>query len=318
MKRLALAVIAAALIWSGWWFWQAQATRSTIETWFEARRAEGWQASYDDLAIRGFPSRVDATFTGIELTAPDGNLHWQAPSFQSLRLIYNLDHHIFAFPPTMVIGDATVTSDGLRASLVEDGGAILRANVEAVVLNVASPARSFALAGLSGGMAQTDGQPDHYRMGMVAEALAGPDGPTQAAISGDGLQIQADVTFDNAWRAGALETQRPQPKAIKLDFLTYQLGDLTLKLAGALQVDADGRGDGELTLRAENWRSLLDRARGSGQMPAGVAGMLVDGLDLYANLTGTGKDLDLPLRFDQGKIKIGPVPLGEGPRFRLP
>ncbi|MGR3495326.1 DUF2125 domain-containing protein [Citreimonas sp.] len=319
MKRLAFVVVAAALAWAGFWFWSAHALRGEIEDWFDARRAEGWQADYTGLFVRGFPNRLDATFTDLALADPDTGLAWNAPFFQVLQLVYRPDHAILVFPETQTVsneGDVyAIDADGLRASVVlGDGDTVQRAGLEADVLNVDGPGHDLALAGLTAGLAAVDEAAQVYRIGISADAAAGG----VAGGSADGLALQATIGFDRPWTRDALESGRPQPVTLDLRTAEYRKAELFLRLAGDLDIDEAGRASGELALRAENWRALLDAAVEAGRLPASLADTLEQGLNLIAQLSGNSDTLDLPLRFDDGMVRIGPVPIGEAPRLRLP
>ncbi|SDY50296.1 DUF2125 domain-containing protein [Citreimonas salinaria] len=319
MKRLAFVVVLAALAWSGFWFWSAQALRSEIEAWFDDRRAEGWEADYTDLFIRGFPNRLDATFIDLALADPDAGLAWRAPFFQVLQLVYRRGHAILIFPDTqtVVIDDDiyAVQADGMRASVnLGEGDTVQRAGFEADVLNIDGPDNDLALAGLAAGLAAVDQDAQVYRVGISADAAAGG----VAGGAADGLALQATIGFDQPWTREALEIGRPQPVSLDLSGAEYRKGALFLRLAGDLDIDEAGRATGDLALRAENWRDLLDAAVEAERIPEAMARTLEQGLGLVAQLSGNPETLDLPLRFDDGMVRIGPIPMGEAPRLRLP
>lgn len=319
MKRLAFVVILAALAWSGFWFWSAHALRAEIEAWFDARRAEGWQAEYTDLFIRGFPNRLDATFTDLALADPESGLAWRAPFFQALQLVYRRDHAILIFPDTQTVSNEgeiyAIQADGLRASVVlGDGDTVQRAGLQAEVLNIDGPDNDLALAGLTANLVAQDEAAQVYTIGISADAAAGG----VAGGAADGLALQATVGFDGPWTRAAMEEDRPQPVTLDLRKAEYRKGALFLRLAGDLDIDRGGRPSGELALRAENWHALLEAAVEAGRIPAPMARTLEQGLGLFAQLSGDPETLDLPLRFDDGMVRIGPVPIGEAPRLRLP
>lgn len=311
MQKLALAIVAVVLLWGGHWAWQAQMARAGIMGWFEERRADGWDARYDELELRGFPNRLDVTLSGLVVTNPEGSVHFEAPFLQSFQLVYKPGHRIFAFPPEMVWGETRITSDGLRASLVQQGDLLDRFGLEAAVLNLDAPERAVALAGVTAGFERFGTDATTYRLAVGADALAGGG-------SADGLRLQAEMRFDQVWQLAQLPDARPQPQSIDLRLFEYQDGPLLLKMGGTLDVDPVGRGTGKLTLRAENWQGLLTQAREAGQIGPGLADLLEDGLSLYARLTGNGRDLDLPLDLQRGQVTLGPISLGEAPLFRLP
>ena len=58
---------------------------------------------------------------------------------------------------------------------------------------------------------------------------------------------------------------------------------------------------------------MLDAAEQSGLVSGGVAGTLRGALNLYARLSGNPDSLDLPLTFQDGSARLGPVPIGAAP-----
>ncbi|WP_425101743.1 DUF2125 domain-containing protein [Tropicibacter sp. S64] len=320
MKRLLAVILAAAALYSGYWFWQAQALRGQIEDWFEARRGDGWEASYADLSVQGFPNRLDVTFDDLLLANPETGSVWEAPFFQMFSLVYKPDHWIFAWPDTQEVtvksDSYRITSEGLRASLITDGDRILRSNVEAKTLNV-SGLHDFAVAGLNIGVAADEVEPKVMRLGLTAAALAGKAGTLGPSRSVDEVTVRAEVTFDEVWTKDALRKDKPQPVAVKLPLAEYHADGLTLKATGDWDVDDMGRLDGTGTLRAENWRALLDNAEGAGDLPGEVATVLRETLGLIAGLSGNKKTLDLTFSFDRGAVSLGIIPLGKAPRLRF-
>ncbi len=327
MKRLVILIFTAALVWSAFWLWSWHSRSTAVEDWFADRTDSGWTARYNDLGIRGFPNRLDTRLTEIELQDPATGVGWQAPFFEVLALSYQPGHVIAVWPETQVLTvdrqSHRITSEGLRASLVYDTGTgvVDRSNLEAQVLNISGPGGSTALAGLNAALMTVEGQETTYRLGLTAKGFArSRKGLTAEMLPGSLAELRADavVTFDQPWTTGALGSTRPQPTRIDLKLVEYKLGKLELKLAGDVRVDALGRLDGALTVKAVNWREMVTRLREAGEIPLSLADALEDGLALIAALSGNQRTLDLPLKFQGGKVSLGPVPLGEAPRIRLP
>ncbi len=322
VKRLLFVILLLALVWPAFWALQAWNLRSGVTTWFEDRRADGWDASFDDLRVRGFPSRLDLTLTAPRLYDPDRETGWEAPFFQVLGLSYKPGHVILVWSDSQLVtlpeGRFDVTSDGLRASLIHDAdGRVLRSNLEAETLNIDGPDRALAVAGLRLGAQLAEPQQNLYQLGLRADALARPENALGTSGS-ETLDIQARVVFDVPWRVGGRAGPTPQPREIDLRQAAYSAEGLSLDMAGRVTVDETGRADGELTLRAENWRDLLRAARQSGDLPPALADTLEQGLSLAAGLTGRRDTLDLPLRLRRGEMSLGIIPLGNAPRIRLP
>ena len=319
MKRLILVLALAVLGWAGWWFWSAYTLRGTVEAWFEARQNDGWVASYSDLAVRGFPNRLDLTLSELILANPHTQILWEAPFFQIMSLSYKPQHKILIFPNSqslsMPSGDYEITSDGLRASVVfAENGIIDRLNAEAEILNWQGTALAGATAAL---LRQEEAQ---YQFALVADSIANADTSQTPLAKGriNDARLNTTVTFDKDWAAAALTQSRPQPVHIDVTLMSYLLESLQLDMAGAVSVDASGRASGDLTLRAVNWQQALEQSRAGSQLATGITEKLVQGLSIVAGLKGRPDTLDLPLTLDSGQISLGLIPLGPAPRLQIP
>ena len=84
MRFLLAVILIAASGWSGYWFVGQNGLSRGFETWFEARRAEGWVAETSDITVQGFPNRFDTGFSDLVLADPATGLAWEAEFFQIL------------------------------------------------------------------------------------------------------------------------------------------------------------------------------------------------------------------------------------------
>ncbi len=324
MKKLAIAIIFAGLVWAAWWAFAAYRLNGATQDWAAARRADGWTASYSDLSIKGFPNRLDRTFTDLELADPNAGVSWKAPFFQIFQLSYNPNHLIVAWPPqqTLAVPGATfqIDSEGLRASAIRDGASLLRANFEAVVLNIhAADHGALALANPTAALQRLDADGAEYRLMLTAQSVATDTGAMSLPSAESAQNIRADITarFDQAWTVTA-QHNRPQPTELDITLAEYALDETVLRLTGKLQIAADGTPSGKLTVQARNWQSMLETARQDQALPTGVIDTVEQGLSMLAALRGNPKTLDIPLNLSGGMILLGPVPIAPAPRLRLP
>lgn len=326
MKRLLILIVLAALAWSGYWAFGAWQLRQSEAQWFEERREEGWQAEYADLAVRGFPYRFDTTLTDVALADPATGLAWQAPRFQLLRLSYRPNHLIALWPGEQVLATPerrfVVRSDDMRASMIlrpGDARALERATLVAETMQIV-PERggAWALARLNLAAERTPAAEATYRVGLSLDGLAPPEPPRRLPQTLDALRLDATVAFTAPLDAAAIAEARPQPVRIELDAAEAVWGRLVLRAAGRLDVGASGLPEGRIDIRAENWRAILDLARESGALPGGLADNLESGLALLARLSGNPETLDVPLDFTNGRVQLGPIPLGPAPRLVIP
>lgn len=323
LKRLAFVIVAAGLAWSGYWLWGWFSLTTAYEGWFTERREDGWQAEYADMTIRGFPNRHDTTWTDLAITDPDSGVGWRAPFFQLFLLSYNRHHAIAIWPDRQVIatpeGEIEVTSDSLQASVVTSGTAhdLERANLAADVLNLTRGDSTTALAQLRAGVQRSAAST--YDLALAAKGLALPSGIVRA--TGGALpetfqkaRLQAQVAFDAPWALGSAES-RPQPRRIDLTLAELEWGPMALRVAGDLDIDTKGRATGEVNLQAKNWQEMLSVARASGRVPDLVLDGLEATLGFMAQVSGSRTSLDVTVTLDKGKMRLGPLPIGEAPRL---
>ncbi|MGS4944324.1 DUF2125 domain-containing protein [Meridianimarinicoccus sp. RP-17] len=334
MRILLAVILVAAVAWAGYWFLGAQAVERGLRGWLDARTAEGWVVSVERLETAGFPNRFDTTLTGVELADPATGWAWQAPFFQTLALSYRPNHVIAVWPDSQTLATPLqrmdIGSDRMRGSLVFAGGTAFtldRATVEMSAVTLESNAGwQAAMADNQLALRRTPAKAGHsYDIAFDATDLALPDGLAarlgQGANVGDVVQrlsMEAQVEFDAPWDRRAIEDRRPQPTRIDLTLARASWGGLDLRLAGTLDVDTAGVPTGSVTIKATNWREMLDMATAAGLVPANLARLLEGGLAQMARMNGNPDTLDVPLRFAEGRVSLGGLlPLGPAPRLVL-
>ena len=332
MRALLTLIVIATLGWSGYWFVGQQGLQQAFGQWFDARRAEGWVAETSDLTVQGFPNRFDTSFSNLALADPDTGLAWEAPFFQILTLSYRPNHVIAVWPDDQLIATPQdkfrVQSTDMRASLVLAPNTALapeRATLTTEFLRVAPEARpdeTTALTALT--LAAERNGAATYRLGLATEGLS-PSTPWRARLDPKntlptqlaGVRADLTVSFDKPWDRSAIEDARPQPTHIKLDLADATWGQLQLQAAGEVSVDATGQPTGEITIKARNWRDILDLAVASGALPESMLKTLESGLSMMAQMAGNPQTLDIPLSLRNGRVMLGPIPLGPAPVLRL-
>lgn len=333
MKYILGAVLAAALAWSAYWVLGARAVERGLTAWLEARADAGWVVAWSEIGTGGFPYRFDTTLTELELADPATGMAWRAPEFQILALSYQ-PHHIIAFWPelqTIATPFETIsaTSQQMRGSIRFRPGITLEVT-EAIFefdsLGMSSTAewRSVLADGLLAAR-QSDDDREVYDLAFTAREFLLPGHLRVRLRRGDTfetpidiLNLEARVTFDAPWDRYAIEERRPQPQHISLSDMRAEWGDLKLRVAGELEIDALGRASGKLVVKATNWREILELMRRSGAVTDGIATLIERGLNTLSRLSGNPKTLDIPFEVTNGRMSLaGLVPLGPAPNFRL-
>ncbi len=326
-------MVILACLWSGAWFLASLGIEAGLPSALDMARAAGVRADAAVSDIGGFPSRFDLALerldlghapSGYGLDAPGATLSARAwnPADVTLRLPARFDMMtpfglvqargrdaaiaLRALPlPRLPVTLATLTMHSADLALPVLG----RVSADRVVLAARRASASDAAYHVTADLSQLAARD------MLA-ALGNAGGGLPERI--DLLRLEAEVGFDRPWDRGAVAGPRPQPKDITITLAEVRAADVRVEAAGSLQVGDDGIPTGTLTVSVRNWRDALALATETAMITPESAGTLERMLGLLSLTSGSAADIDLPLRFEQGIVLLGPAPLGPAPRLRLP
>ena len=334
-RLLGGAVALAAAGWSAWWFVGAAAHDAALNGWLAARRADGWQAETASLETQGFPNRFDTRMTALALADPGAGWAWSAPTLDVFMLSYAPNRAIvgFAREQTLAVpgARAALRSQDLRASVRFAPGpslALTRLSLEGRGLSLEGPGWRAAATSLAAHVLESDpatAPADSYDLYFAAEGVA-PSRDLRDLIDPAGalpelaqaLRLDARVALDRPLDRFAVEDAPPQVAALSLTAFEAQWGALSLRASGLVRADAEGLAEGEITVRARNWREMLRAGVAAGALSADLGAALETGLGFLAMLGGDQNAIEAPLTFSGGYARLGPVPLGRAPRLRAP
>ncbi|MSU92110.1 DUF2125 domain-containing protein [Rhodobacteraceae bacterium 2CG4] len=342
MRRLLFIVLAAALLWSGYWWVGQSAQKAAIDGWLEAQRQRGRVAEAGAVRVRGFPNRFDTTLTEVTLVDPASGLSWTAPFFRIYALSYAPNHVIAAWPGSQTLsgpfGRLRIDSREMMASVrFRASTALALAEARAELSGLRISADAGWTAGLADGQAALratpeaetgDGSganaPNRYQLFLRASALdlpealrrrLDPEGDLPDTIGA--ARLRATVTLDRPLDRRLADGAAPAVTALEIDEAEVGWGPLRLAASGRLKADADGLAAGSIALEALEWRQQLRMARRSGLMPPPAdawAERLLAASETTAQQSAE-TDLNMTLRFRGGRTWIGPIPVGPAPRL---
>ncbi|MGC9418013.1 MAG: DUF2125 domain-containing protein [Rhodovulum sp.] len=332
MRILATLAVLAVALWSGYWALGARGLETGLSAWLEARRAEGWAADVATVGVTGFPMRFETALDDLSLADPGTGLAWSAPAFRIEAEAYRPHHVTLTWPQTQTLATPTETiaigAQRMEGRLAFRPGPALEVAGADYVLEAFSLASSLGweatMARAELNSAAVEGRKNAHAVAFAADrmhpparlvALLGRTGVLPALF--DHVRIDGILGFDAPWDRHAIEDRRPQITRIELAELDAKWGDLELRAAGDLDVDSEGRPSGALTVRATNWREMVEIARASGRVPPALADRIEDALELLAGLGGRPETLDVTLRFAGGQTWFGPVPIAPAPDFTI-
>jgi hypothetical protein len=309
---------------AGTWVWAAGAVEDGYATWRSQRQAEGYRFENAEPEVDGFPATVRATLDRPVVAAPQG-WRWDGPVVTGRADVLS--------PFTV-----RVSAPGTHTLRTRDGRQ-LRADAETargrVLLKPAGGVRSgqitleqVRLQGLPAGPTQ-------------AEALfvaLGPerrpaDGPRELdfTLETDGLDLPAELEtafgrqIDRLAARGTLIGQAPRDLTrgdlqawrqrggrIAVDHLELTWSPISLEGAGTLTLDARLRPQGTLDVAVKGLGAGLDKLAAAGRIDRSAvnyAKLAIAALGRRDEATGE-TTVDVPLSFREGRVYLGPVPLG--------
>jgi hypothetical protein len=297
-----VAVLVAALAWSGFWWAESGRLQRAILDQAKALQQQGAVAQWSSLKVDGYPFRLRVTMIGPKLADSAG---WglSATRLEAMALAYAPDRWVFAAPQGLILsrpgkGDVSVSGKAIRASISAIGSAQPRFAFEGDSLSLApgQGAQAPALATID--RLELDMQPGPNDQAAFLVRLDGGTLRPEAGLA----RMAAGKPFSLLWDArltrlsalrgsnwpGALQAWRDAGGSVTVANAKLGVGGLTLQgQGGPLSVDPDGRLKGELPLK-------LDTGQIANSALIGALGLLGP----------------VPLRFQDGRASIGPIPVG--------
>ena len=325
MRRLIWAVLAAAGLWGGYWYVGATALERAARGWLASEAPRVRTASAD---VAGFPNRFDLTLTALRVGQPGGVI-WQAPFLQLFALSYKPWHLIAAFPPaqTVTLPDGTVlevAAKKLQASLVvtpSSDVALNRIVVAGSGLTLRVQDRpGLAVDSLQFNTRRDPARTDTHEIWLGVTGLRPDQGlltapPDRLLPEGDAsLHLDAFIGFSAPLDRFTADT-RPVPVLIEVKQARLVWGAIRAEATGRIVSDAAGLAEGQIDLVLAGWDSALALAVAAGAMRPGIATTWAELARRLAEASPDPDRIDLPLVFANGRIRLGPLPLGPAPRL---
>ena len=329
MKRLGWLVLVCSVVWSGWWYANAVAIDRVLSAWLDDRRAEGWAADAQHLDTTGFPMKLATTLEGLRLADPATGVAWQAPSVTLTRPTFGPTDITVSLPPEHILSspfvNLTISSQTSTARLSVAPTPNLTVWDSQIALEDFAIASSQGWTSRIGGaeISTTQGAEPMSHVIRATLTEVSPGGPILQLLdpanllpdSMQSMRIDATATFDKAWDITALEDRRPQPRAIDLQTVDMRWGEIEVRVAGALTVDANGVPEGDIAVQIVKWEALLELLQSNGVMPQQINAFALRAVESLAQASGRADTLDATLTLAGGFIRFGLIPLGPAPRL---
>ncbi|MEM9755899.1 MAG: DUF2125 domain-containing protein [Pseudomonadota bacterium] len=314
LARVVGALGVLALIWAGLWFAASVAVERNVVHWLATGGAEA-----DSVNVGGFPLALRTDITGLAIRDPAADLSWTVPAAvisqpavrpNSAAAEITGPHRLdWAGVPITITHD---TLSGNAAVALMEGGALSTVRLTATEAEVTAP--DLSLSPLSAETVDVAVERRGHAGYAVELAL---DGARAFEAPGD-LRISAVVELDHPLDHGALSGTVPRIQSLRVTELTGDWGGMVLTVSGMVSVDPQGFPDGELRVQAADWAAGLRAAEAAGLFGPEGSGPVGATLAILAASEGSPEHIDTTLVFFDGRIFLGPVPLGPAPRLAPP
>lgn len=320
---IALLVVVA---WSAAWLWARGEARARMDAGVAVLKAAGYEVTWQDRQIVGFPLRLNVNLTQVRVREPSG---WglQAPRLEGQAYMHAPTHWVIAAPEGLTFvrpvgGPVQVRGKLIRASLTRPTETPPSFSFEGVGLTF-QPAAGAQPFGLSA----ADRVEFHLRKGPDDEGgvwFSVKEG--KARLTGLLGRIAGDRPISIEWD-GRLSNMsafkgRDWPSAV--DNWVTAGGRMTVKRAGmtageavigansgVLSVGSDGRLMGVLDVSLRQAPRALGAMGDEGVIPQDRAQAAAA---VAAAREGTGDMARATIHFEAGQTTLGPVAVGPAPR----
>lgn len=326
MRALLAIMLTLTALWSGYWWYGASTIETAVRDWFAAQPPAIAQTS--GVEVQGIPNRFDLTVNGLKLHDPASGIGWETPFAQVYAMTWKPWHIIAALPTgqEIMLPDQTI---GLQSDRMI-GDVIVHPSTDLALQEVVTDLTAVTLrsdagwtVGFGRGLAslrEDSSRKNGYRIGLKVTEIA-PDPSVLAALTSTTLPptiaevyLDADATLSAPLDRFA-QTSQPKLMGLKLTEGRVKWGDLQFHVAGDLTPDAQGFASGTLDLRLNGWKDLPPVLAALGLIKPEIMPTVTNMLGAMAQQSGNPEVVELKLKCADGRMNLGPFPLGPAPRF---
>lgn len=324
MRGLIAVVLLATAAWTGYWWAGATAIENGVNQWF-ADHAEG-DISMARAEVHGIPNRFDLTLTDLKIDRPDQGIRWQTPFAQVYAMSWKPWHVIAALPTgqTIAYQDQTLTlnSSRMRGDVIVHPASdmpLQEVVTESADLELVSDAGwRVSLANLLASLREDPTTSNRYRLGLRLTDLT-PDASLNPVLAEAGLPPRVDEAYldAHATLSAPLDRNAAQtpPQLLEIDLSEARLtwAEMKFTAKGRITPDAQGFASGEIDLQLQGWQKLPPLLVALGVVQPNMQQPITGMLTGMASQDGDPAGLDMKLVAKDGRMQLGPFPLGPAP-----
>lgn len=318
--------------WSVGWIWLRGEARVRMDQGVETLREAGYEVTWKDRGINGYPFRLNVTLTDARISDRSG---WalETPKLEGQAFLHAPTHWIIAAPSGLTFvrpvgGPVTVSGKVIRASLTHLTNTPPNLSFEGVGLTFqpAAGANPFSLQGAERVEFHVRRAPAEVGdeagvwlsvkngKGQLSGLLGRIAGDKPISIEWDGRLSKASALRGADWPSVVKSwSQAGGRMDVKRGGLTA--GDALIGVnRGSLGVGSDGRATGSLDVSLRQAPRALATIGQAGAIPADRA----EAAAAVAEARETGDLARATLHFEAGQTTLGPVAIAPAPKVYEP
>ncbi len=317
MKRYSIPALIAVIVicaigWSVYWVIGGRIMQERVERWLDFPADSSWSVAYDSVALAGYPNRFDTTVTGFELRHKDSEAAWRINPLRLFALSYQPQKFIAVWPAEQTV---VLPRGGLVDVFTDDMRASMSFGVDALPYEAVMSIKGALLATPMGAVPIEDVL---LAMRAVDGEGAGADYDVDMRVDGLYLPVQDEPSrIDGHIRARVVMDAESVARVARVDIMSsdVRMQGVVLQATGSLRADADGYLIGDLSVAVQNYTELPALLAVYGVIKPTMAARVGKTLSFISALALDKSRVSVPLRFDGGKMYLGPLPIGEAPRL---
>ncbi|WP_170295243.1 DUF2125 domain-containing protein [Paracoccus aestuariivivens] len=290
------------------------------------------------------PSRIGVHLTEPRIVTPNGSLSLPeayfsvgplSPTTATLTLPATATLDLGTGPHELGMADPKASVHFMAFSGLAPGRAVIRTGP--LTLDGQPLAASLEVDTKLGELAQDMPQGSQAVYDLTFD-LAGlnPAALPQIAGLAERFSISDPVAFQGSGKIwlDALPTSKalqtpptPLPTGLQIDSADLKIGTVGARLIGRLEADETGRAKGALALYTSDAQALLQTAADAGMIPQSVVMIGRTMIRTVSSLSmepapnisfpePQAGELRLPITFAEGRMRLGPIPIGQAPLLR--
>jgi hypothetical protein len=329
-------VTTLTLLWWGLWTMAATRYKSVLDGWIDGGRAAGYQISFDDRKLFGFPRHLVLRFVNLNWKNTNGIIFhaddidiaampWQWQTFEA-----KFKHHVEiataldAENHTLMLGG----NDGRARVELKDDGTWRFSRVSLMQAKLGrTPDYLFAMENLNVSADRPDTPPeDHRHAGLtlsgeainigLSKNMPSPFGPRMANLK---IDMRVMDYVPDVRRRDSMDAWNKDMGVVEFDNLHIEWGALALSARGTMGFDDDLQPEGAFTSSVHNHEDVLKTLMEHGFIAKSQVGMLNSALSLFAKPAGGDMDaVELPVAIQLGGLFLGPVRIFTFPEIQWP